>query len=88
MVNKCRVMQDGRLWGQRDHSRLAILEAVINPHKCGFPIEFAGNRQRDTVPLPVRCVFRGIELNSHDIMIATVNRDVKWLAKAGRQEKI
>ncbi|GEM_PF-3029479 len=27
--------------------------------------------------LPVRCVFRWIELNSHGIMIATVNRDVK-----------
>ena len=76
-VNKCRVVQNGRLWGQRDHSRLAILEAVINPHKCSFPIAFSGNRQRDTVLLPVRYVFREIELNSHGIAIATVKRDVK-----------
>ena len=75
-------------FGRPRNARRGTLEAVINSHKRSFPIEFAGNRQRDTVLLPVRCVFRWIELNSHDIVIAAVNRDVKRIAKAGRKEEI
>jgi hypothetical protein len=36
---KRHVVQDAGLWRERDHSQLAVLEPIINPHQRGFPIE-------------------------------------------------
>ena len=67
-VYKCHVVQDFGFRSERDHSRLAVLEPVINPHQRGFPVEFSCHGQRNTVFRLVCQVLGWIELDKHALL--------------------
>ena len=62
-VYKRHVGQNPGFRSERDHSRLAVLEPVINPHQRGFPVESTCHRQSDAVFRWVCLVLGWIELD-------------------------
>ena len=67
-IYKRHVVEDLGLLCERDHARLYVLEAGIEPNQRSFLIEFRRQSQRETMLRMVRFVFRRIELDSHCLL--------------------
>jgi hypothetical protein len=67
-VYKCHVVQDFGFRSERDHSHLAVLEPVINPHQRGFSVEFTCHGQGHAVFRLVCHVLGRIELDMHALL--------------------
>jgi len=68
MVYKRHVVQNFSSRGERNHSYLAVLEPVIDPHQRGFPVEFIRQGQRDAVLRLVCLVLARIKLDSRALL--------------------
>ena len=62
------VIEDVGLGCEGDHAQLVVAEAIVDPDKCGIPIEFARQPQRDPVSRAVQRILRRIELDSHALL--------------------
>jgi len=62
------VVQDVCFGCQGDHSEFRIIESLVKPDQCGFPVEIVRQRQRHSVLCTVDSVFRRIELDTRSLL--------------------
>src|SRR6266478_172874 len=67
-INKSHVVENSRLWRNRDHPYLFVFEAGVDPHQRSVPIEFFRQCQRDAMLLSVARILGWIERDSHCLL--------------------
>jgi len=68
VVHKSHVVEELSLWRERNHAQFVVAEAIIHPNQRSFPIEFAGQSERNAMLGQIRCILGGIELGLHNLL--------------------